>query len=393
MDSLRYWVLEMHVDGFRFDLAATLARELHEVDRLGAFLDIIHQDPILSQVKLIAEPWDLGEGGYQVGKFPVGWAEWNDKYRDVVRSYWKGDGGLIGELAYRITGSSDLYARSGRKPYASINFVTAHDGFTLHDLVSYNSKHNEANGEENRDGSDNNRSWNCGVEGPTDDPEVNRLRARQKRNFMATTLLSQGVPMLLAGDEIGRTQAGNNNAYCQDNEISWVDWTPEHMDLDTLGFVRQLIALHKEHAVFRRRKFFQGRKIKGAEIKDIVWLRPDGEEMTDEEWNQDFARCLGVALSGAVIDEVTERGQRVQDENFLLLMNAHFEEIPFALPAPPLGAGWIALIDTSCQISGDANRFFFGSASYPLQARSLALLVERASDRVRGADRRRNPTA
>ena len=393
MDSLRYWVLEMHVDGFRFDLAATLARELHEVDRLGAFLDIIHQDPILSQVKLIAEPWDLGEGGYQVGKFPVGWAEWNDKYRDVVRSYWKGDGGLIGELAYRITGSSDLYARSGRKPYASINFVTAHDGFTLHDLVSYNSKHNEANGEENRDGSDNNRSWNCGVEGPTDDPEVNRLRARQKRNFMATTLLSQGVPMLLAGDEFGRTQQGNNNAYCQDNEISWVDWTPEHMDLDTLGFVRQLIALHKEHAVFRRRKFFQGRKIKGAEIKDIVWLRPDGEEMTDEEWNQDFARCLGVALSGAVIDEVTERGQRVKDENFLLLMNAHFEEIHFTLPAPPLGAGWIALIDTSCQISGDANRFFVGRSSYPLQARSLALLVERASDRVRGPDRRRNPAA
>ena len=393
MDSLRYWVLEMHVDGFRFDLAATLARELHEVDRLGAFLDIIHQDPILSQVKLIAEPWDLGEGGYQVGKFPVGWAEWNDKYRDVVRSYWKGDGGLIGELAYRITGSSDLYARSGRKPYASINFVTAHDGFTLHDLVSYNSKHNEANGEENRDGSDDNRSWNCGVEGPTDDPEVNRLRARQKRNFMATTLLSQGVPMLLAGDKIGRTQAGNNNAYCQDNEISWVDWTPEHMDLDTLGFVRQLIALHKEHAVFRRRKFFQGRKIKGAEIKDIVWLRPDGEEMTDEEWNQDFARCLGVALSGAVIDEVTERGQRVKDENFLLLMNAHFEEIHFTLPAPPLGAGWIALIDTSCQISGDANRFFVGRSSYPLQARSLALLVERASDRVRGPDRRRKPAA
>ncbi len=393
MDSLRYWVLEMHVDGFRFDLAATLARELHEVDRLGAFLDIIHQDPILSQVKLIAEPWDLGEGGYQVGKFPVGWAEWNDKYRDVVRSYWKGDGGLIGELAYRITGSSDLYARSGRKPYASINFVTAHDGFTLHDLVSYNSKHNEANGEENRDGTDNNRSWNCGAEGPADDPEVKQLRARQKRNFMATILLSQGVPMLLAGDEIGRTQGGNNNAYCQDNEISWVDWTPELMDRNTFGFVRQLIALHKEHPVFRRRKFFQGRKIKGAEIKDIVWLRPDGGEMTDEEWNQDFARCLGVALSGAAIDEVNERGQRVHDENFLLLMNAHFEEIPFVLPAPPLGAGWIALIDTSCQISGDANRFFFGSASYPLQARSLTLLVERASDRVRGADRRRTPAA
>ena len=393
MDSLRYWVLEMHVDGFRFDLAATLARELHEVDRLGAFLDIIHQDPILSQVKLIAEPWDLGEGGYQVGKFPVGWAEWNDKYRDVVRSYWKGDGGLIGELAYRITGSSDLYARSGRKPYASVNFVTAHDGFTLQDLVSYDSKHNEANGEENRDGSDNNRSWNCGAEGPTADAEVNQLRARQKRNFMATILLSQGVPMLLAGDEIGRTQGGNNNAYCQDNEISWLDWTPENMDRETFGFVQQLIALHKEHPVFRRRKFFQGRKIKGAEIKDIVWLRPDGGEMTDEEWHQDFARCLGVALSGAAIDEVNERGQRVHDENFLLLMNAHFETIPFALPPPPLGAGWIALIDTSCQISGDGNRFFFGSDSYPLQARSLALLVERASDRVRGADRRRNPTA
>jgi isoamylase len=393
MDSLRYWVLEMHVDGFRFDLAATLARELHEVDRLGAFLDIIHQDPILSQVKLIAEPWDLGEGGYQVGKFPVGWAEWNDKYRDVVRSYWKGDGGLIGELAYRITGSSDLYARSGRKPYASVNFVTAHDGFTLQDLVSYNSKHNEANGEDNRDGTDNNRSWNCGVEGSSDDPHVKQLRARQKRNFMATVLLSQGVPMLLAGDEIGRTQAGNNNAYCQDNEISWLDWTPEHMDRETFGFVQQLIALHKQHPVFRRRKFFQGRKIKGAEIKDIVWLRPDGAEMTDEEWNQDFARCLGVALSGAAIDEVNERGQRVHDENFLLLMNAHFEEISFALPAPSGGAGWIVVIDTSCQTSGDGSRFYFGSTAYPLQARSLVVLVERASNRVRGTDRRRNPAA
>ena len=390
MDSLRYWVVEMHVDGFRFDLAATLARELHEVDRLGAFLDIIHQDPILSQVKLIAEPWDLGEGGYQVGKFPVGWAEWNDKYRDAVRSYWKGDGGLIGELAYRITGSSDLYERSGRKPYASVNFITAHDGFTLQDLVSYNSKHNTANGEDNRDGTDNNRSWNCGVEGSTDDPQVKQLRARQKRNFMATLLLSQGVPMLLAGDEIGRTQGGNNNAYCQDNEISWLDWTPEHMDREMFDFVQQLIALHKQHPVFRRGKFFQGRKIRGAEIKDIVWLRPDAAEMTDEEWAQDFARCLGVALSGASIDEVNERGQRVHDENFLLLMNAHFEEILFTLPVPSGGAGWIVLIDTSCHTSGDANRFYFGSTSYPLQARSLALLVERASNRVRGTDRRRN---
>ena len=392
MDSLRYWVLEMHVDGFRFDLAATLARELHEVDRLGAFLDIIHQDPVLSQVKLIAEPWDLGEGGYQVGKFPVGWAEWNDRYRDAVRSYWKGDGNLIGELAYRITGSSDLYAQSGRRPYASVNFVTAHDGFTLQDLVSYNSKHNEANGEGNRDGTENNRSWNCGTEGFTDDPEINRLRAQQKRNLMATLLLSQGVPMLLAGDELGRTQHGNNNAYCQDNEISWLDWAPEHIDNQTLAFVRQLLALRKQHPVFRRRKFFQGRKIKGAEIKDIVWYRPDGQEMTDEEWNQDFARCLGIGLSGVAIDEVNERGQRVSDDNFILLINSHFEQIPFVLPVPPIGAGWVALIDTSCQLSGDISRFYFGNDSYRLQARSLALLIERATNRVRGEDRRRNST-
>jgi isoamylase len=389
MDSLRYWVLEMHVDGFRFDLAATLARELHEVDRLGAFLDIIHQDPVLSQVKLIAEPWDLGEGGYQVGKFPVGWAEWNDRYRDTVRSYWKGDGGLIGELAYRVTGSSDLYAQSGRRPYASVNFVTAHDGFTLEDLVSYNSKHNEANGEDNHDGTDNNRSWNCGVEGATQDPEINRLRAQQKRNLMATLLLSQGVPMLLAGDELGRSQLGNNNAYCQDNAISWLDWNPEHIDHQMLAFVRQLLALRKQHPVFRRRKFFQGRRIKGAEIKDIVWYRPDGGEMTDEEWNQDFVRCLGMVLSGVAIDEENERGQRISDDNFTLLLNAHFEQIPFVLPVPPAGAGWVALIDTSCQLSGQVSRFHFGNDSYPLQARSLALLVERATNRVRGEDRRR----
>jgi glycogen operon protein len=393
MDSLRYWVLEMHVDGFRFDLAATLARELHEVDRLGAFLDIIHQDPVLSQVKLIAEPWDLGEGGYQVGKFPVGWAEWNDRYRDAVRSYWKGDGGLIGELAYRITGSSDLYAQSGRRPYASVNFVTAHDGFTLQDLVSYNSKHNEANGEQNRDGTDNNRSWNCGAEGPTDNPDINRLRAQQKRNLVATLLLSQGVPMLLAGDELGRTQDGNNNAYCQDNEVSWLNWTLDKIDHQTLAFVRQLLALRKQHPVFRRRKFFQGRKIKGAEIKDVVWYRPDGQEMTDEEWNQDFARCLGMGLSGVAVDEVNERGQRISDDNFILLINAHFETIPFVLPVPPTGAGWVALIDTSCQLSGEVSRFHFGNDSYPLQARSLALLVERATNRVRGEDRRRHSAA
>ena len=393
MDSLRYWVLEMHVDGFRFDLAATLARELHEVDRLGAFLDIIHQDPILSQVKLIAEPWDLGEGGYQVGKFPVGWAEWNDRYRDAVRSYWKGDGGLIGELAYRVTGSSDLYARSGRKPYASINFVTAHDGFTLQDLVSYNHKHNEANGEGNRDGTDNNRSWNCGVEGPTDDPQIKQIRERQKRNLIATLLLSQGVPMFLAGDAIGHTQEGNNNAYCQDNETSWLDWSPQRMDYELLGFAQQVISLRKHHPVFHRRNFFLGRKIQGEEIKDIVWLKPDGNEMTDQEWNQDFARCLGVILSGAALDEVDERGQQVRDDNFLLLMNAHYEEIPFALSTLPMETGWFVLVDTSCQTSRDASTFYPGGAAYPLQARSLALLVERAPNQFRGNERRRAPAA
>jgi isoamylase len=390
MDSLRYWVLEMHVDGFRFDLAATLARELHEVDRLGAFLDIIHQDPVLSQVKLIAEPWDLGEGGYQVGKFPVGWAEWNDKYRDAVRSYWKGDGGIIGELAYRITGSSDLYARSGRRPYASVNFMTAHDGFTLQDLVSYNSKHNEANGEDNRDGTDNNRSWNCGEEGPSENPEINQLRARQKRNFMATLFLSQGVPMLLAGDEIGHSQSGNNNAYCQDNPISWLDWAPEKVDSELLAFVQRMISLRKDHPVFRRRNFFQGRKIRGAEIKDIVWLRPDGQEMTDHEWSQEFARCLGVTLSGQAVDEVDERGQRVQDDNFLLLINAHHEEIPFTLVAPGGYSGWVAIVDTSCQTTQNADVFYVAGSSYPLQARSLVLLAERAPHRVRRADRRRS---
>jgi len=389
MDSLRYWVLDMHVDGFRFDLAATLARELHEVDRLGAFLDIIHQDPVLSQVKLIAEPWDLGEGGYQVGKFPSGWTEWNDKYRDAVRSYWKGDGGLIGELAYRITGSSDLYARSGRKPYASINFITAHDGFTLQDLVSYNSKHNEANGEENRDGTDNNRSWNCGAEGPTDASEINQLRARQKRNFLATLLLSQGVPMMLAGDELGHTQVGNNNAYCQDNEISWLNWDPNKRDNELLAFVRRLIALRRDHPVLRRRSFFQGRRIKGAGIKDIVWLQPDGREMTDQEWNQQFARSLGVLLSGEAADELDERGKLIRDSTFAILMNSHHEEIRFILPTRNPHTGWVTLVDTSCQTSQNAKRFYSAGDAYPLQARSLALLVERAPDQVRADDRRR----
>ncbi len=388
MDSLRYWVQEMHVDGFRFDLAATLARELHEVDRLGAFLDIIHQDPILSQVKLIAEPWDLGEGGYQVGKFPVGWAEWNDRYRDAVRSYWKGDGGVIGELAYRITGSSDLYARSGRRPYASINFVTAHDGFTLNDLVSYNHKHNEANGEGNRDGTDNNRSWNCGVEGPTDDPEVNALRTRQRRNFLATLFLSQGVPMMLAGDAIGHTQDGNNNAYCQDNEISWTNWKITDAEKDLLAFGQLMIALRKNHPVFHRRNFFQGRAIKGAGVKDILWLQPDGGEMTDEEWKQESARCMGLFLAGEALDEVDERNQPIKDESFLVLMNAHHEAIPFVLPTLANGAIWVALVDTSCEPNGNPGGCHQGEGKYPLEARSLAILVARAEGQARLAERR-----
>jgi glycogen operon protein len=388
MDSLRYWVLDMHVDGFRFDLAATLARELHEVDRLGAFLDIIHQDPILSQVKLIAEPWDLGEGGYQVGKFPVGWAEWNDRYRDAVRSYWKGDGGQIGELAYRITGSSDLYARSGRRPYASVNFVTAHDGFTLHDLVSYNQKHNEANGEDNRDGSDNNRSWNCGVEGETNDPAIQALRAQQKRNFLATLLFSQGVPMLLAGDVTGHSQQGNNNSYCQDNEINWMDWRPEAIDTQLLAFAQRLIALRNLHPVFRRRNFFQGRSIKGEGVKDILWLRPDGREMTDEEWGQESARNLGVFLSGEGLEEQDDRAQPIRDQNFLLLMNAHHEPVPFLLPAVAEGAVWIVLIDTSLASVDSPGTLYLDGASYSLQARSLVLLTERPKDQVRSKDRK-----
>jgi isoamylase len=383
MDSLRYWVLEMHVDGFRFDLAATLARELHEVDRLGAFLDIIQQDPVLSQTKLIAEPWDLGEGGYQVGKFPAGWAEWNDRYRDAVRAYWKGDGGLIGELAYRITGSSDLYQGNGRRPYASINFVTAHDGFTLRDLVSYNEKHNEANGEDNRDGTNNNRSWNCGVEGPTDDPAVNALRLQQSRNFIATLLLSQGVPMILAGDGIGHSQQGNNNAYCQDNEISWLEWDLEDPDREFLEFMRRMIKLRKSHPVFRRRHFFQGRPIKGAGIKDILWLTPDGREMTDDEWKQSSARCLGTFLAGDGLLDRGERGEPITDDNFLILMNANHENAAFTLPALGSKAAWRPIVDTSW--TDDRTRVVHDpSTHYDLKARSLVLLIEHRGKERRG---------
>ncbi len=308
MDSLRYWVLEMHVDGFRFDLASTLARDHQGVNKLHAFFEIIHQDPVLSQTKLIAEPWDVGEGGYQVGNFPVLWAEWNGKYRDAIRSFWKGDEGRIGEVAYRLTGSPDLYQHSGRRPYASVNFITAHDGFTLNDLVSYNDKHNEANGEGNNDGDNNNHSWNCGEEGPTDDPEIKQLRAQQRRNFLTTLFLSQGVPMLTAGDEFARTQDGNNNAYCQDNELSWLSWERTEEQEQLLQFTRQLIAFRRDHPVFRRPKFFQGRRIRGSEIKDVMWFNPGGNEMTDEEWTSPFVRSLGMLLSGDSIDVLELRG-------------------------------------------------------------------------------------
>jgi len=376
MDSLRYWVTETHVDGFRFDLASALARELHEVDRLGAFFDIIRQDPVLAEVKLIAEPWDLGEGGYQVGNFPPGWTEWNDKYRDTMRAYWKGDGGLIGEFARRLTGSSDLYERSGRRPHASINFITAHDGFTLHDLVSYNQKHNEANLEDGRDGHNQNLSWNSGVEGETADEAVRALRAQRKRNFLATLLLSQGVPMLTAGDEIGRTQRGNNNAYCQDNEISWVDWdlTPESERL--LEFVQRLIRLRCEHPVFRRRHFFQGRPIHGSGIKDIVWLKPEGGEMTDAEWRREFARSLGVILSGEGLAEIDAHGRPVTDGNFLMLFNAHHEDIAFALPNHAPGVRWLLVFDTTRGEGLARGGAYDGGSLYPLKARSLALLQQ-----------------
>ena len=373
MDSLRYWVLEMHVDGFRFDLASALARELHAVDRLGAFFDIIHQDPILSQVKLIAEPWDLGEGGYQVGNFPVLWAEWNGEYRDTVRRFWKGDGGLVGRLAYRLTGSSDLYEPSGRRPYASINFLTAHDGFTLHDLVSYNEKHNEANGEGNHDGHNENLSWNCGVEGPTNDPAILALRARQQRNFLATLLLSQGVPMLLAGDEIVRSQQGNNNAYCQDNGISWVDWQLDRPRRELLEFTRLLIRLRHEHPVLRRRKFFQGRRIRGSEVKDLAWFRPDGKEMTDDDWENWHARGLGLRLAGDAIEEVDTRGNRIVDDTLLILLNAHHEPLLFVLPAHRTSVRWELVLDTRVPSGRRRHRLLRGGEPYELEARSLSL--------------------
>ncbi|HON37622.1 MAG TPA: glycogen debranching protein GlgX [Deltaproteobacteria bacterium] len=375
MDSLRYWVLDMHVDGFRFDLASALARQLHDVDRLSAFFDLIQQDPVVGQVKLIAEPWDVGVGGYQVGNFPPQWSEWNGKYRDCVRDFWRGQDRTLGEFAYRFTGSSDLYEYTSRRPFASINFVTAHDGFTLNDLVSYNEKHNEANLEENRDGESNNRSWNCGTEGPTEDPDIIDLRSRQKRNFLATLMLSQGVPMLLGGDEIGRTQQGNNNAYCQDNEISWYDW--ESSDTRILEFVKGLIALKREHPVFRRKRWFQGRPIRGTLGHDICWFTPDGREMTDENWEEHFPKSICIFLNGNAIAGLDERGNRITDESFYLLINAHHEPMIFMIPSLLEGA-WATVFDTAIEDFPKDRPLHGPGEEILLQGRSMVLLQRTA---------------
>ncbi len=368
MDSLRYFVIDCHVDGFRFDLASALAREFYEVDRLSAFFDTIHQDPVLSQVKLIAEPWDVGPGGYQVGNFPVLWAEWNGIYRDTMRDFWRGRAN-VAEFASRFTGSSDLYQSDGRTPSASINFITAHDGFTLRDLVSYNEKHNAANGEGNKDGTDDNRAWNCGVEGPTDDSSIKALRARQQRNFLTTLLLSQGVPMILGGDEWGRTQSGNNNAWCQDNEISWFDWASA--DGELVAFVQRLILLRREHAVFRRSAFLTGREVRGSGLPDVWWFRPDGRRMTQRDWRREDARTLGVFLNGAEIPSRTATGEEIVDDSFLVLFNAHFEPVTFTLPTRRFGARWSVELATG---EGAQEGVIVGRADVLLQDRSLMLL-------------------
>jgi isoamylase len=385
MDSLRYWVQDMHVDGFRFDLASALARELFEVDRLAAFFDIIHQDPILSQVKLIAEPWDLGQGGYQVGNFPVLWTEWNGKYRDTIRRFWRGDSGVVSELATRLAGSNDLYARSGRRPYASINFITAHDGFTLADLVSYNEKHNEANLEGNRDGENNNLSWNGGVEGSTDDPAIRSLRSRQMRNFLATLLLSQGVPMISHGDEVGRTQRGNNNAYCQDSELTWIDWNLDAEKRALLQFTAKLVRFRRTQPTLRRRRYFQDRSIRG--VKDVAWFSPDGREMTDEAWNADFVRSLGMLLSGSAIEEVDERGEPVLGDTLLVLLNGHHDRISFVLPPLVADQLWFRVFDTVDPSLPDKS--FRPGMRFQLQGRSVAVLKIGAPirERRRAADR------
>jgi isoamylase len=357
MDSLRYWVLEAHVDGFRFDLASALARELHDVDRLSTFFDLVQQDPVVSQVKLIAEPWDVGEGGYQVGNFPPLWSEWNGKYRDAVRDFWRGRSAALPEFASRLSGSSDLYETSGRRPVASINFVTCHDGFTLTDLVSYNTKHNQANGEDGRDGSDDNRSWNCGAEGPTSDPGITALRARQRRNFLATLFCSQGVPMVLAGDELGRTQDGNNNAYCQDNELSWVDWDMAETNADLLEFTRLLSGLRRAHPVFRRRRFFRGKPAGDGYLSDIAWLTPSGQEMADDDWATPYARAMTVFLNGDAITEPDPHGDRVRDDSFLVMLSADREALEFTVPNRKFGECWAVVLDTGVGAAGqDGSR-------------------------------------
>jgi glycogen operon protein len=374
MDSLRYWVLEMHVDGFRFDLAAALATELQEANRLAGFFDVIHQDPVISQVKLIAEPWSLGEGGYQIGNFPILWAEWNGKFRDTARSYWRGDGHQLAELGYRLTGSSDLYHHDGRRPFASINFVTAHDGFTLHDLVSYDHKHNAANGEDNQDGSDDNRSANYGVEGPTEDSSILALRERQQRNLLASLLLASGVPMLCGGDEPDRTQQGNNNAYCQDNELSWYDWELDERRQTLLEFTRHLIRLRQQHPNLHRRRFFQGRRIRGSDIKDLTWLRPDGTEMTDQGWEAVAVHCLGLRLAGESVDEVDENGRPVTNDTLLILLNPTPQAVGFTLPpCPSEGRWWVALNTDTPTLMPD-QQSLEGSERLELAARSLVLL-------------------
>lgn len=374
MDSLRYWVLEMHVDGFRFDLAAALARELHEVDRLGSFFDIIHQDPVISQVKLIAEPWDIGEGGYQVGNFPPGWAEWNGKYRDCMRDYWRGAESMLGEFALRFTGSPDLYEENNRQPIASVNFVTAHDGFTLHDLVSYNEKHNDANGENNNDGESHNRSWNCGAEGETDDPGINHLRKQQTRNFLTTLFLSQGVPMIVAGDELGRTQGGNNNAYCQDNEISWINW--EAADQELLTFSKKLIHFARRHPIFNRRRWFQGQPIKGIGVEDIAWFNTDGSEMGEENWKQDYAKTLGIFLNGKGIPTPGPKGEKLLDDNFFIIFNAYHDALDFKLPPAKFGRKWTKVLDTSINYFEESGEAFNASATIHVEGRSVVLLKE-----------------
>jgi glycogen operon protein len=370
MDSLRYWVKEMHVDGFRFDLASTLAREMYDVDRLSAFFDVVHQDPTLQGIKLIAEPWDLGNGGYQVGNFPVRWCEWNGKYRDTVRDYWRGEDQTLGEFANRFTGSADLYQDDGRRPYASVNFITAHDGFTLRDLVAYNDKHNEANGENNEDGESHNRSWNCGAEGPTDDQAINELRAQQQRNFVTTLLLSQGIPMLLGGDEVGRTQQGNNNAYCQDNEISWFDWGS--IDRELLEFTRRVIGLRRDHPVFRRRGWFKGRPLRGEGVSDIVWLRVDGQPMSDEDWQTGFAKSLTVFLNGDGLRDLDEDGKRIRDASFLVLFNAYHESLEFTLPTASFGDTWVPVIDTAAPNRENAR--LAAASTVTVNGRSILVL-------------------